>query len=235
MTKQQKPSVFRTPRDQQLRVTITQEAARLMYEEGVKEYYVAKRMASKRLLGQVGQHNLRFRPQDLPSNGEIRDALLIHADLIEGKERTDRLFAMRVVALQAMRSLLPFHPAIIGSVSTGHVRRGSDIDLHAFTEDPEILEDHLDDLGWDYESQEVTIRKHGGFRDYLHYYVEDRFPIEITVYPPHERRVQQRSSTDGKPIRRLDADALEQLLLTEHTDAWLHYLQTRILPHLPYE
>jgi len=230
MTKPSKSSVFRTPRDQQLRSCITQEAARLMYEEGVKEYYVAKRMASKRLLGQVGQHNLRFRPQDLPSNGEIRDALLIHADLVEGKERTERLFAMRVVALRVMRALLPFHPAIIGSVSTGHVRRGSDIDLHAFTEDPEILEVHLEELGWDYESQEVTIRKHGGFRDYLHYYIEDTFPIEITVYPPHERRIQQRSSTDGKPIRRLDADALEQLLLSEHTDAWLRYLQTQEIP-----
>ncbi|MCB9642783.1 MAG: nucleotidyltransferase domain-containing protein [Myxococcales bacterium] len=194
-----------------------------MYEEGVKEYFVAKRMASKRLLGQAG-NKLRFRPQDLPSNGEIRDALLLHADLVEGEERTERLFAMRVVALRVMRQLAPFQPAIIGSVATGHVRRGSDIDLHVFTESPEELEIFLEDLGWDYQSEEVTIRKNGTFQDYLHYYIEDDFPIELTVYEPREKRIQQRSSTDGKPIKRLSADALEERLLTEHTEAWLDYL-----------
>ena len=46
-----------------------------MYEEGVKQYFTAKRLASKRIFGRVGRR-MRFRPADLPSNGEIRDALL---------------------------------------------------------------------------------------------------------------------------------------------------------------
>ena len=59
-----------------LRGAIAVEAARLMYEEGVKQYFTAKRLAAKRLLGRVGGRRLRYRPMDLPSNGEIRDALL---------------------------------------------------------------------------------------------------------------------------------------------------------------
>jgi len=39
-------------------------------------------------------------------------------------------FAMRVIALEAMQALERFSPRLIGSVATGHVRRGSDIDLH---------------------------------------------------------------------------------------------------------
>lgn len=89
-----------------LRAAVAVEAARLMYEEGVKQYFTAKRLAAKRLLGRTGGRRLRYRPMDLPSNGEIRDALLAIAELAEGDARTRRLFAMRVVALRAMRALL---------------------------------------------------------------------------------------------------------------------------------
>ena len=88
-----------------LRVAIATEAARLMYEEGVKQYFTAKRMAARRLLGRVAGRRLRYRPADLPSNGEIRDALLALAALAEGSGRTRRLFAMRIVALEAMRAI----------------------------------------------------------------------------------------------------------------------------------
>lgn len=108
-----------------LRARIAAEAARLMYEEGVKQYFTAKRMAAKRMLGRVAGQKLRYRPSDLPSNGEIRDALLELASLAEGSRRLRRLFAMRVIALEAIRALLPFEPRLIGSVSTGHIRRGS--------------------------------------------------------------------------------------------------------------
>src|SRR5262249_32496235 len=76
-----------------LRATIALEAARLMYEEGVKQYFTAKRIAAKRKLGRSGGKRLRYRPSDLPSNGEIRDALLGLAELAEGSRRTRRLFA----------------------------------------------------------------------------------------------------------------------------------------------
>jgi hypothetical protein len=59
-----------------LRAQIAAESARVMYEEQVKEYFKAKRIAAKRLLGRVEARRVRFRPRDLPSNGEIREALL---------------------------------------------------------------------------------------------------------------------------------------------------------------
>jgi hypothetical protein len=207
-----------------LRVRIAVEAARLMYEEGVKEYFTAKRMAAKRLLGRVEGRRTRHRPADLPSNGEIRDALLLLAEAAEGPARTRKLFAMRVVALEAMRRLEPFEPRLIGSVSTGHVRRGSDIDLSLFTDDDEAVERHLGELGWQFETARVTIHKFGELRDYLHHHVEERFPIELTVYPMRELRFRPRSSTDGLPIVRVRAKALESMLAREHGEAWKRYL-----------
>jgi hypothetical protein len=207
-----------------LRAAIAAEAARLMYEEEVKQYFTAKRMAARRLLGRVAGRRLRYRPADLPSNGEIRDALLALAELAEGSRRTRRLFAMRVTALEAMRALAPFEPRLIGSVSTGHIRRGSDIDLSLFTDDDGAVEQHLRALRWTFERERVTIQKFGEIREYVHYHVADVFPVELTVYDRRELRFRPRSSTDGKPIVRVSMHALELLLAREHAEAWAAYL-----------
>lgn len=207
-----------------IRVRIAAEAARLMYEEDVKQYFTAKRMACKRILGRSGGRSVRYRPSDMPSNGEIRDALLALAELAEGSRRTRRLFAMRIVALEAMRAIAPFAPRLIGSVSTGHIRRGSDIDLQVFTADPDALAAHLRGLGWIFEREPVSILKFGQIREYLHFHVADVFPIELTVYEPRELRFRPRSSTDGKPIVRVKESALEALLMREHAAEWTDYL-----------
>jgi predicted nucleotidyltransferase len=207
-----------------LRAQIAAEAARLMYEEGVKQYFTAKRMAAKRLLGRVAGQRLRFRPSDLPSNGEIRDALLALADLAEGSGRKRRLFAMRTIALEAMRAIAPFEPRLIGSVSTGHIRRGSDIDIQVFTLDYDALERHMKGLGWTFASERVTIRKFGEIREYLHYHVVDMVPIELTVYEPRELRFRPKSSTDGKPIVRMRASAVEAMMAHDHPEEWASYL-----------
>lgn len=206
-----------------LRGAITLEAARLMYEEGVKQYFTAKRLAARRLLGRVGGRRLRYRPQDLPGNGEIRDALLALAVLAEGDGRTRRLFAMRVVALRAMNALHPFSPRLIGSVSTGHIRRGSDIDVQLFADDADAVLAHVHSLGWVYETERVTILKGGAVREYLHVHVQDDFALELTVYPSHDLRHRPRSSTDGRPIVRVRASTLEALLAREHPEAWARY------------
>jgi hypothetical protein len=221
-----------TERHGGLRAQIAAEAARLMYEEDVKQYFTAKRMAAKRILGRAGGKGLRYRPQDLPSNGEIRDALLSLAELAEGERRTRRLFAMRICALEAMRALAPFEPRLIGSVSTGHIRRGSDIDLSVFTDDEDTLLAHVKKLGWTFEVERVTILKFGQIREYLHIHVDDVFRVELTVYALRELRFRPRSSTDGKPIRRVRASALEAILMQEHAEAWAQYEADGTIAHL---
>ena len=206
-----------------LRATIAAEAARLMYEEGVKQYFTAKRLAAKRVLGRVEGRRLRYRPRDLPSNGEIREALLAVAELAEGPHRERRLFAMRVLALEAMRALASFEPRLIGSVATGHIRHGSDVDLHVFTDDPDRLFTHLRALRWVFETERVSILKGGAVREYLHVHVADVAPIELTVYEPRELRNRPRSSTDGKPIERVSIAALEARMAREHPGPWARY------------
>src|SRR6187399_2979948 len=119
--------------DAKLRHAIAFEAARLMYERIESEYFTAKRKAAKRLCrGTV-------KPQNLPSNAEIRDQIQMLARLHEGEKRTEHLKEMRLEALHFMRLLRAFRPRLIGSVMTGHVRKGSDIDLHLFCDNPAVI------------------------------------------------------------------------------------------------
>src|SRR5436305_12032112 len=111
-----------------LRLAIALEAARLMYERAESEYYTAKRKTAKRL------SRRGVKPEDLPSNAEIRDQIQVFARIHEGDKRTEHLRAMRIEALRLMQLLRAFRPRLIGSVMTGHVRKGSDIDIHVFTD-----------------------------------------------------------------------------------------------------
>ncbi len=213
-----------------LREAIAQLAAQIMYGEDVKQYFTAKRMAAKRLLGQTGVRGLRYRPRDLPSNGEIKDALLMLVHEIEGDARIRRLFAMRVVALEAMTPLDRFLPRLIGSVATGHVREGSDIDLHVFADDPDDVVSRVKHLGWTHETQRVSIMKQGRVKDLTHVHVPDLFPLELTVYPVRELGIRPRSSTDGKPIVRLKESVLRALIEQEHPEQWKRYVLQGELP-----
>src|SRR6266581_3358941 len=141
--------------DHKLRQAIALEAARLMYERTESEYFTAKRKAAKRLCrGNV-------KPSDLPSNAEIRDQIQLFARLHEGEQRTQNLKDMRLAALTMMRLLRPFKPRLIGSVMTGHVRKGSDIDLHVFSDSPALVADLLEQEGCQFDLERKQVTKHG--------------------------------------------------------------------------
>lgn len=131
---------------------------------------------------------------------------------------------MRIAALEAMEALAEFTPRLIGSVATGHVRSGSDVDIHVFAWDAADVEARVRGLGWVHETERVNILKHGKVMEFTHVHVPDVFPLELTVYPPNELRNRPRSSTDGKPIVRIRDSALRKICEKEHPELWSRYL-----------
>src|SRR3954449_10464615 len=198
--------------DVKLRQAIALEAARLMYERVESEYFTAKRKAAKRLCrGNV-------KPGDLPSNAEIREQIQLFARLHEGERRTENLLDMRLAALHMMRLLRPFRPRLIGSVMTGHVRKGSDIDLHVFCDSPALVTDLLEQQGCQYDLERKQVVKHGESRVFTHVHVHDRFNFELTVYPEDKAHYVFKSSITGKAIERASIRELEDLLNREYPD-----------------
>ncbi len=198
--------------DHKLRQAIALEAARLMYDRTESEYFTAKRKAAKRLCrGNV-------KPSDLPSNSEIRDQIQLFARLHEGEQRTAHLKEMRLAALGMMRLLRAFKPRLIGSVMTGHVRKGSDIDLHVFADSAGLITDLLENDGYQFELERKAITKHHEARVFTHIHVFDRFNFELTVYAEDQAHYVFKSSITGKAIERASIRELEELLHNEYPD-----------------
>lgn len=210
--------------DLKTRQLITREAARLMYQEGVSQYHTAKFMAARSVLSGGGKSAYIRNPSHLPSNGEINEAVDALAELHEGDTRYSQLFAMRILALEYMQKLERFSPRLIGSVSTGRIKKTSDIDIHIFTDDMEALLLYLDCQGWQYETANITVSQNGILKAYTHIYIDSEYPIELSVYSNNEIRIRGRSSTDGKPIIRVSAAKLLELILNEHEEQWQRYI-----------
>ena len=194
-----------------VRRQIAWEAARLMYWREESEYHRAKMKAARRV--QIGW----VKPADLPSNAEIRDEIQALARLYEGPQpHLDRLHQMRLRALWWMQQLDAFHPRLIGSVLTGHVRQGSDIDLHVFTGSLESVLACVEQTGVGFDVQRKRVVKDGKARTFTHVHLQDVFPIELTVYEAALLGFRFKSSITGKPIERATTAQLGDLIHREH-------------------
>jgi predicted nucleotidyltransferase len=197
--------------DERIRRQVALLAARLMYERHESEYFTAKRKAARQLGVEY-----KFHPGDLPSNREIREQVQALANLYEGQKRHDDLRAMRLEALRMMRLLAAFRPRLIGSVLTGHVRKGSDVDLHVFSNHVSSVTSALDDEDLRYTVERKRVRKHGEERVFTHIHVAGRFDFELTLYDEDKAHYVFKSSITGKAIERASIAELEHLLRREY-------------------
>ena len=204
-----------------LRREIVFESARLMYSRQESEYYRAKMKAARKLCrGWV-------KPSDLPSNAEIRQEIQRFAALHEGDSRLENLLNMRLDALRIMRLLERFRPYLIGSTLTGHVRHGSDIDIHVFTSSVDAVVMTLQDEGHDCDVERKRVRKYGEERVFTHIHVRDRFPVEITCYAADLASYPFKSSITGKTIERASIHELEMFIAQEHPEIALEEALSR--------
>ncbi|MBK8224260.1 MAG: hypothetical protein IPK73_24920 [Candidatus Obscuribacter sp.] len=182
---------------------IAQEAALFMACGEENEYLQAKERALM-MLGVNGQGRM-------PSNRKIK-ACIAKLTLTElGKEETDRrLREMRSIALNIMLLIDNCDPHLIGSVLTGEIRTSSDIDLHAYSDCHEEIVDILSDFGYEDTEVELVENRKGSF---VHIkWLEQGYPVEITVYPWSWRHIVLNSSVTGKPMKRADTSTLQKLL-----------------------
>lgn len=183
-----------------------------MYERQESEYLRAKRKAAERL----GQGWTK--PADLPSNAEIREQVQMLARVHEGASRTDKLRGMRLAALAMMERLERFRPRLIGSVLTGHVRHGSDVDIHLFADSVEGVGHILEQHGLPFDIERKLVRKQGESRTYTHIHVAAEFTFELTVYSSKEAHYVFKSSITGKPIERASIAELRHFLDEEYPE-----------------
>src|SRR5438270_5737198 len=119
-------------RSTDMRLRIAAAAARLMAEDGIDDYALAKRKAAK----QLGASD----SQALPGNDEVESELRAYQSLYQGDEQRERIRELRAKALEAMRLLAEFRPYLAGPVLKGTAGRYTEIELQLFTDDSKAIE-----------------------------------------------------------------------------------------------
>jgi hypothetical protein len=201
------------PRGEQLRQALAQEAARIMSEQGIDDYGLAKRKAAERL----GATDIAV----LPKNTEIEAALAAHQRLFEGNRHASTLHALRRTALQAMRLLQMFQPRLVGPVLSGTASAHSEVNLHLFAEGAEPVALHLMERGIPHRLGERRLRYEPNrlvAYPVVHFVAGNR-EIDAVVFPIDGIRQSPASPVDGRPMRRADAEELESLLADPGADA----------------
>lgn len=205
------------PRAEQLRRALAQEAARLMAEQGIDDFGLAKRKAAERL----GATDIAV----LPKNTEIEAALAAHHRLFESHKHTSALTQLRETALQAMKLLKNFQPRLVGPVLSGTASAHSEVNLHIFAEGSEAVALHLMEQGIPHHIAERRLRyEPNRLVAYpVVQFVAGNRQIDAVVFPIDGIRQSPASPVDGKPMRRADRAELESLLAEteqESTTAW---------------
>jgi hypothetical protein len=189
-----------------LRQAVADEAARVMDEQGIDDFLLAKRKAAERL-GVVDA-------SILPRNTEIEAALMMRQRLFQAGRHEAEIAELRRSALQAMRLVADFEPRLVGPVLSGTASVHSEITLHLFSETPEAVSIRLDERGIPHESLERRVRferdRTASFPAFR--FVAGRQTVDAVVFPLDGIRQSPCSPVDGKPMRRATAAEVEALL-----------------------
>jgi hypothetical protein len=198
--------------DQRLRTRIAQEAARILLDEGVEDYHLAKRKAADRL-------NASHRSQ-LPRNSEVERAVRDHQRLFFTNGYHDLLSVLRRAALDGMRLLREFEPRLVGSVLQGTAGKHSEINLHVFADAVEEVLFVLMHAGITYRSTERRLRYGNDVRHYpCLRLLANGCRMEIVVLPTGALKQSPLSPIDGKPMQRATIKQVERLLQPQPGDS----------------
>ena len=188
------------------RQMLAQEAARIIVEQGIQAFRLPWFWPAERL-GLSGRGSL-------PGNSEIQDAVSEHLKLFGRESHLNLLQMMRRAALSAMEILSPFNPRLVGPVLNGTAATNSAVNLHVFSDTPELIAMKLDEQQMTYKAYERRLKSRrdqaetfAGFR-FLH----DESSIEATVFPVDGMRQAPISPVDGRPMKRADHSAVRMLL-----------------------
>ena len=178
-----------------MRARIAAAAARIMAEDGIDDYALAKRKAARRLGA--------AQTEALPANDEIEEELRAYRALYQPEEHPERIRELRRIALDAMRALERFNPYLTGPVLAGTAGPYAEIDLQLFPESTKEVEIHLLDLNMPYDTHEG--RRYAGDRaravSVLTVNWQDAV-LRLSVFDPRDERVALRTSQAGRVMDR---------------------------------
>jgi hypothetical protein len=189
-----------------MRELIAQEAARIMAEEMLHDFRLAKQKACERLHydGRSG----------LPGNDEIQAALQQYIGLFKSGSQPGLLHDLRRAAIEAMEFLQLFHPRLVGAVLKGTADRSSPVNLHVFADPAESVLQFLIDknIPYDLGNRHFVYRNGREEEVTLCQFQAGERQFELSLFPLIGLREPPSSAVDGKPIARATIQDVKALL-----------------------
>ena len=178
-----------------MRARIAAAAARIMAEDGIDDFALAKRKAARRL----GAPDT----EALPANDEIEAELRAYRSLYQSVEHPERIADLRRLALEAMQLLERFNPYLTGPVLAGTAGPYAEIELQLFPESVKEVELFLLDQNLVYATSEG--RRFAGDRARAVAVLTlpwQGTPLRLSVFDPRDERLALKTSQAGRVIER---------------------------------
>ncbi|MFZ2628374.1 MAG: nucleotidyltransferase [Rugosibacter sp.] len=169
------------PASRHLRRAIASAAARLMAEDGITDYSMAKRKAARSMGAENGEA--------LPTNEEIQAELRAYQAIYQEDEQAARVHALRQTALNAMQLLNEFQPRLTGAVLDGTAGRYSPIHLQLFADCSKDVEIWLLSNNIVFKSSTLARKSPTGAEDQFVLDLDDT-TILLDIFPPKNQHRQ---------------------------------------------
>lgn len=194
-----------TNRQTDTRARIAAAAARIMAEDGIDDFALAKRKAAKQLGAAEGK--------GLPTNDEIEAELRAYRALYQADEHPALVAELLRVALDAMRTLERYSPYLTGPVLKGLAGPYAEIELQLFPESNKELEMFLLDRNITFTTRES--RRYSGDRaraTSVFSLTWQGLPLKLSVLDPRDERTTLKTSQAGRALERAGIREVEALL-----------------------
>ncbi len=187
-----------------VRCDVRYEAARIMAEEGVRDYKMAKEKAVRRVGATAGQI--------VPTNLEIEESLAEHLQIFQRESVSSAHRKYLRTACELMQLLCAYSPFAVGAVLTGNITSSRPIEMHVFCDTIEEVFELLEKNAQRLRIADKQPRFFGGFKnisclelEYFEVNVEILAFLRADPYPPL-------SPVDGKPVRKASLKKVTKML-----------------------
>lgn len=188
-----------------MRAEIAAAAARLMAEDGIDDFALAKRKAAR----QLGAADT----ESLPANAEIEQALRAYRALYQAEEHPGLIRELRLAALEAMRSLEQFNPYLTGPVLTGNAGPYAQIELQLFPDSAKDVELFLLERNVAFETSEGRRFAGDRTRSVSVFTLDwEGVPVRLSVLDPRDERVALKTTQAGRAMDRAGIAEVGQLV-----------------------
>ncbi len=177
-----------------------------MIEHGIADFGLAKRKAAERLAVSASGA--------LPSNAQIQACLEERQRIFEPEDHPNRIARMRRVACDVMKLLESFAPRLVGAALNGTATVTSNVELHVFSDTPELVSTTLADNDVRFRETERRYRFGSGRQprtpgfEFRH----DGETVVVMVFPENGVREAPLSTVDRRPMNRISRRRLLELL-----------------------